>query len=66
MYVVDLAVVAYEAYSKSTGNKNFRGEEMPAYKDLPDNIKEAWRAATQAVAKEVAVQIEQGHTVVGE
>jgi len=36
---------AYAAYSAHTGNKNFRGEEMPAFDDLPEGIKGAWRAA---------------------
>ena len=42
-----IASSAYRAYSKSTGNKNFRGEPMPEFKDLPDAIKDAWVDAVQ-------------------
>lgn len=45
----DLAKLAYEAYGHSTGNKNFRGEEMPAWEILPEKIKHAWLAAAAAV-----------------
>ena len=40
---------AYAAYSASTGNKNFRGEEMPAWEELPPAIQAAWNAAADAV-----------------
>jgi hypothetical protein len=46
----DLTQMAYRAYGESTGNKNFRGEEMPAYHELPERIRAAWRAAVMAVA----------------
>jgi hypothetical protein len=44
-----LAEVAYRAYGNSTGNKNFRGEEMPKFDALPDAIKKAWMAAVRAM-----------------
>lgn len=34
----DIARHAYMAYSASTDNKNFRGEEMPAFENLPRSI----------------------------
>lgn len=40
-----LAREAYAAYGESTGNKNYRGEEMPAYDDLGENIQDAWHSA---------------------
>lgn len=43
----DIAVSAYRAYSASTGNKNFRGEPMPAFDDLPQSIRVAWEAAVR-------------------
>jgi len=41
----DIAHSAYRAYSWSTGNKNFRGDPMPPWGELPDQIKTAWEAA---------------------
>lgn len=31
----DIAASAYRAYAASTGNKNFRGEPMPEFENLP-------------------------------
>ena len=45
----ELAHAGYEAYSASTGNKNFRGEEMPAFDALPEPIINAWIAATKEI-----------------
>lgn len=41
---------AYQAYAATTGNKNFRGEDMPAFADLPQTIKDAWVAAAAYAA----------------
>jgi hypothetical protein len=43
----DVAASAYRAYAASTGNKNFRGEPMPAFDDLPVSIRSAWQAAVR-------------------
>jgi hypothetical protein len=45
----ELACYAYAAYGNVTGGKNFRGDPMPAFDDLTDQIKEAWAAASQDV-----------------
>lgn len=45
----ELARRTYKAYGESTGNKNFRGEEMPEFDALPDSIKAAWKAACREV-----------------
>ena len=45
-----IAASAYRAYAASTGNKNFRGEEMPAFDDLPFEIRTAWGASVRQVA----------------
>ena len=45
----EVAKSAYLAYAAVTDNKNFRGEEMPKYEDLPDRIKDAWNAAVRQV-----------------
>jgi hypothetical protein len=39
---------AYSAYGKATGGKNFRGEPMPAWSDLPAPIRAAWQDAAAA------------------
>lgn len=43
----EVAASAYRAYSASTGNKNFRGEEMPGFASLPAPIRVAWQAAVR-------------------
>lgn len=47
----DLGRTAYAAYGATTGFKNFRGEPMPTWYDLPSTIQQAWVAAGQAVAQ---------------
>lgn len=34
--------IAYTAYGRVTGFKNFQGNEMPTWNELPENIREAW------------------------
>lgn len=43
----DIAKSAYQAYSASTGNKNFRGDPMPEFDALPRPIQIAWEAAVR-------------------
>jgi hypothetical protein len=43
------AAVAYVAYGHATGGKTVRGEPMPAWGDLPEPIRGAWRAAALAI-----------------
>jgi hypothetical protein len=50
----DLAKGAYGAYGLSTNNKNFRGEEMPKWEELPEAIRSAWKAAVIFVFEKVA------------
>lgn len=47
--VRELALIAYTAYGQTTDFKNFQGNPMPAWQDLPDKIQEAWIASVQAV-----------------
>lgn len=44
---LEIAELAYRAYAASTGNKNFRGDPMPAFADLPRPIRTAWEAAAR-------------------
>ena len=46
-----MAQRAYIAYGESTGGLNFRGEPMPLWLDLPEKIRQAWRAAVKAVVE---------------
>lgn len=43
----DLARETYTAYGASVGFKNFQGNLMPAFDDLPDAIVDAWIAASR-------------------
>jgi len=47
----DIAASAYRAYAASTGNKNFLGQSMPEFKDLPRPIQIAWEAAIRQVER---------------
>lgn len=42
----EFAHSAYKAYGEEAGWKNFRGDPMPAWEDLPENIRKYWAAAT--------------------
>lgn len=43
------ARIAYTAYGKVTDFKNFRGEPMPPFDELPEQIREAWTAAAGTI-----------------
>lgn len=43
----EIAKSAYMAYSASTNNLDFRGEEMPAFKNLPKEIQIAWECGVR-------------------
>lgn len=38
----DLAKTAYRAYGSVTSFKNYQGNPMPEFDDLPETIKKAW------------------------
>jgi hypothetical protein len=48
--VEDLAQIGYQAYAEHTGGKNYRGEPMPSWAELPDPQHGAWLAAAAAIA----------------
>lgn len=56
----DLAIAAYDAYGSVTGHKNYQGLPMPAWGDLPEKIRDAWRAAVTRVRKDVLAQGDEG------
>ncbi|WP_030236932.1 hypothetical protein [Streptomyces sp. NRRL S-350] len=43
------AALAYAAYGNATGGRNFLGDPMPAWGDLPEAIQRAWGAAAAAI-----------------
>lgn len=51
--LAELAQAAYRAYGETTGGLNFRGEPMPAWGDLGEQIQRAWTMAAGAVRNEV-------------
>lgn len=42
-----MAHAAYDAYGDAADWKNFRGDMMPCWDDLPANIRAYWREATK-------------------
>lgn len=48
MTLTNRGQIAYEAYGRVTDHKNYRGEPMPAWDDLPEPIKLAWIQAAVA------------------
>lgn len=51
-----LAENAYNAYGKTTDFKNFQGNPMPKWADLPEGIQTAWKAAVNDVMKSLKVR----------
>ncbi len=47
----ELARVAYEAYAADSDWKNYQGNPMPQWQDLPENIRQHWRAAIKKVTE---------------
>lgn len=43
------ARIAYTAYGRVTEFKNFRGDPMPVFDELPEQIKQAWIAAAGVI-----------------
>jgi len=56
--VTDLAELAYHAYGDTTDHKNFLGDPMPEWVDLPEKIKDAWFSAAIAVRASVRAELE--------
>lgn len=44
-----MAEAGYAAYAKTTDGKNFRGEPMPEFDQLPEKQREAWVNAAGAI-----------------
>lgn len=59
MTYLQLAKIAYEDYAATTNWKNYQGLQMPEFDDLPDGVKNAWKAAVAGVAAHVLDNSEQ-------
>jgi hypothetical protein len=51
-----IAEKAYEAYGNTVGWKNFAGQAMPPFKDLPPTIQTAWEAACRAITRDASAR----------
>jgi hypothetical protein len=49
----ELANIAYVAYGEQAQWRNFRGDPMPLWGELPEATRAAWAAAAGAVAEHV-------------
>jgi hypothetical protein len=46
-----LGQIGYEAYGEHAYWKNFQGDRMPNWEDLPDAIKLHWETAASAIVR---------------
>lgn len=51
MELKTLAKAGYEAYGKTTDNKNYQGLPMPKFDELPEAIVNGWIAAAKQICK---------------
>ncbi len=51
-----LGQIAYHAYGRSTNFRNFQGNKMPGWEELPEPIKNAWIASGQAISRAIAAR----------
>lgn len=47
-----LAVIGYQAYGDAAGWKNYQGNPMPTWEELPEAIKSYWSAAALKIAQQ--------------
>lgn len=52
------ARMAYQAYCKSSGNKNFRGDRCPEWEALPEAIRGHWEEAVKEVQRLLTDKLE--------
>lgn len=55
---VTLGQIAYTAYGDTVDWKNFQGNPMPSWEQLPDIIQRAWEAAAENAVLFVGVNIQ--------
>lgn len=49
-----LGILAFNIYASAMEGSTYDGRPIPAWEELGDNVREAWRAAGTAVARETA------------
>jgi hypothetical protein len=49
----EFARIGYTAYCTAVGGKAFNGDDLPAFDDIPQRIKDAWAVAGTAIADRV-------------
>ena len=52
------AKAAYTRYGQVTDFKNFRGDPMPEFEQLPAKIQEAWVAAVKPLMNEYVITVD--------
>lgn len=53
----ELGQLAYSAYGDYVEWKNFAGQPMPKWEELPEKIQDAWIASSLTLAETVANQV---------
>jgi hypothetical protein len=51
--VFRLARIGYDAYCTAVGGKAFNGDDLPAFDNVPQRIKDAWLVASTAIKEEI-------------
>jgi hypothetical protein len=54
--VIELGMIAYEAYGDSRAWKTVGGTDMPTWDDQSEELRQAWRDAANAVAHAIRVE----------
>lgn len=52
--MVELGMIAYNAYGESRGWVVFNGDSMPTWDEQSPELREAWNAAAEAVRRHVS------------
>lgn len=54
--------IAFEAYSAHTHGRSLAtGDQLPQWKDLPEEVKDAWRTAGSFLRQHIAQQVLENH-----
>lgn len=54
--LTSLARFGYQAYASASGGKNFQGNPMPTWDELPETIRDYWRAAARVLSGQVPAE----------
>lgn len=59
----DLAPIGYTAYCIAVGGKAFNEDDLPAFDNIPQRIKDAWVVAGVAIADRVREDLAREHGI---